>query len=181
MTFTPLLSPPALLWITGLCKPFPGFMVSWLPSKFSQVEALVGVERGGDPGGDPIIWYRSSPIVTLYLKSSHLTFSVFRTVSLVGAGWLGGSGDSTSSIHSSRPTTHGACCPLLLISQFFCDLPLALSAPWHRCHTLNSLFGGFCLGFWCSDYTWLNTPTLYPASLVPSMGREEGFRHDDVS
>lgn len=88
---------------------------------------------------------------------------MLRTETLVGAGWLRGSGDITSSIHPSRPTTHGACCPLLLMSQFFRNLRLALSAIWQQSHTLNSLCGGFCLGFWCPDYTWLNAPTLYPA------------------
>lgn len=146
MTFTPLLPPPALLWMTGLFKPFPAFLVSWFPSRFSQVETLVGVERGGDTGGDPTIWYR---IITYsYIVPQILTpHSVFRTVSLVGAGWVHGSGDITSSIHPSRPTTHGACCPLLLMSQFFRDLCLDLSSIWHQAHTLNSLCRGFCLGF----------------------------------
>lgn len=49
-----LIAPVPLLHITGLCRPFPGFMVGWLPGGFSHVDALVagGVEEGREMPGD---------------------------------------------------------------------------------------------------------------------------------
>ena len=171
MTHSPA-TPPALLWITGLCKPFPGFMVSWLPSRFSQVEALVGLERDGDTGGDPIIWYR---IVTYsYIVPQILTpHSLCAQDSISGRGWVTPWFWRYHLIHSSFQTYYSWCLlPTAANVSILSQSPLGPFSYLTAVPHLKFPLWRLCLGFWCPDCTWLNAATLYPA-WCPALGEKK--------